>query len=114
MKRYRLTGNYGTFEITRVVEAENEDEAFCETGIMSDLVDIGWEIVSAPDGEEWEIEEVPIGERTWWEPTHISVNDGSGIRVLGTYVIDGQAFVQCENECGDRWDDPADQWEEVT
>lgn len=57
MPRYKLTGNYGTFEVSKIVEAADEVEALCETGIMSTLVDAGWHMTT-PDGEEWEIEEV--------------------------------------------------------
>jgi hypothetical protein len=56
--RYRLTGNYGTFVITKVVDVADEDEAFMETGIMSDLVAVGWEFVETPDGEDWDIEPI--------------------------------------------------------
>jgi hypothetical protein len=49
--KYRLTGNYGTFTITRVVDVEDADKA-------ADLIDAGWSVVSSPDGEEWEIEEL--------------------------------------------------------
>lgn len=55
MPHYRLTGNYGTFEISRVVEAANFDEAYEQTGIMDVLADAGWTIESSPDGEEWSI-----------------------------------------------------------
>jgi hypothetical protein len=57
MPRFRLTGNYGTFVITRVVDVTDEDEAFTETGIMSTLEDAGWTFTEAPDGESWDIEE---------------------------------------------------------
>jgi hypothetical protein len=56
MNQYQLTGNYGTFEITKIVEAEDEDEAFQQTGIMSDLEDAGWDFTEGPDGEQWEVE----------------------------------------------------------
>lgn len=58
MRRYRLTGNYGTFTITKVVAALDEDAAYRQTGIMFDLQELGWEIVDEVDGEEWEIEEL--------------------------------------------------------
>lgn len=58
MTLYRLTGNYGTFEISKTVEAVDGDEAFNQTGIMQDLIAAGWTITSQPDGEEWEIEVV--------------------------------------------------------
>lgn len=57
MPKFKLTGNYGTFEVTRVVEAEDEDEAWCETGISDALRADGWD-VSNVDGEDWEIEEI--------------------------------------------------------
>lgn len=68
---YKITGNYGTFEITKVVrlevvngspyDMEEEDweaEAYTHTGIMADLEDAGWTFTEAPDGEDWEIERV--------------------------------------------------------
>jgi hypothetical protein len=57
--KFKLTGNYGTFEITKIVEAEDEDEAWEHTGIMIDLMAAGWDVVDAPEGEEWDIEEWP-------------------------------------------------------
>lgn len=69
--RFRLTGNYGTFEITRVVEADDEDDAYCETGITSTLEAAGW-TVSAVDGEDWEVEllddEDPAAVEHEWVP----------------------------------------------
>jgi hypothetical protein len=56
--KYRLTGNYGTFTITKVVEAENEQAAYWQTGIMETLTGAGWSVLDGPDGESWEIEEV--------------------------------------------------------
>lgn len=56
--RFRLTGNYGTFVISRVVEAVDEEHAFHDAGIAADLRDAGWRFESMPDGEEWTIEEV--------------------------------------------------------
>lgn len=58
MKQYRIWSDYGTFEITKLVEAEDEDEAWQETGIMADLIDAGWTIVSSPEGEEHDVQEV--------------------------------------------------------
>lgn len=55
MPHYRLTGNYGTFAVSRVVIATNEDGAWMQTGIMGSLIDAGWHVDSYPDGEEWEI-----------------------------------------------------------
>lgn len=60
MKHYRLDGNYGTFAITRTVLAVDEQAAFEQTGIMATLVDAGWEVAEAPDGEEWEITEIEM------------------------------------------------------
>jgi len=62
MKHYRLDGNYGTFAITRTVLAVDEQAAFEQTGIMATLVDAGWEVAEAPEGEEWEIAEIPMPE----------------------------------------------------
>jgi hypothetical protein len=53
--RFRLTGNYGTFVITKVVDVKNADEAHALTGIMTDLQEAGWTITDWPDGEEWDI-----------------------------------------------------------
>lgn len=68
MSRYRLTGNYGTFEITRIVELDSHDEAYALTGIVADLVAVGWHFTEAPEGEEWEIE-VFNEQRGEWEPS---------------------------------------------
>lgn len=57
MRRFKLTGYYGTFEITKVVEARDEDHAYEMTGIATDLAHAGWK-VSDVDGEEWEIVEI--------------------------------------------------------
>lgn len=59
MKCWRVTGNYGTFEITRVVEADTEDGAMAAVGIVGTLEFEGWTFTEGPDGEEWTIEEVP-------------------------------------------------------
>ena len=58
MRHYRITGNYGTFEISRVVEAENEVDAWGQSGIMYDLEIAGWTFTSRPEGESWEIVEL--------------------------------------------------------
>jgi hypothetical protein len=68
---YRITGNYGTFEITKVVrlevangqaldmeEEDWEEEAWSRGGIMEDLKVAGWTFTQAPKGEDWEIERV--------------------------------------------------------
>lgn len=57
--RFKLTGDYGTFTIVKTVEADDEDEAWEHTGIMIDLMAAGWDVVDAPEGEDWEIEELP-------------------------------------------------------
>lgn len=54
--RWRLTGNYGSFEIQREIHARCYDEARERTGVMVDLEKVGWTFTSSPDGEEWEIE----------------------------------------------------------
>ncbi len=59
MARWQLTGNYGTFMLGKEIEADSYEEAYEETGIMLDLEDAGWDILSAPEGEEWEVE--PLG-----------------------------------------------------
>ena len=58
MAQYRIWSDYGTFEITKLVEAENEDEAWEHTGIMRDLMEAGWTVVDAPEGEEHDVQEV--------------------------------------------------------
>lgn len=57
MPTYRLTGDYGTFEIEREVEVESAKEAYAMTGICQTLEDEGWTIVTWPDGESWMIEQ---------------------------------------------------------
>jgi hypothetical protein len=57
-RRWRLTGNYGTFVIQRVVEAADEDAAFMLTGIGTTLTAAGWTMVEPPEGEEWDITEI--------------------------------------------------------
>jgi hypothetical protein len=56
VNRYRLTGHYGTFEIQRIVERADYDDAWAETGIMPALQAEGWEFTAEPDGEDWTIE----------------------------------------------------------
>jgi len=58
MNRYKVTSNYGTFEITKIVLAESEEDAYDQTGIMVDLIMAGWHVNSYPDGEEHEIKEI--------------------------------------------------------
>ena len=64
MARYKLTGNYGTFEVSREVEAEDDFAAFAETGIMSVLQAAGWSI-DGPEGEEWTVEVFEPVTGTW-------------------------------------------------
>ena len=56
MNRYRITSNYGTFEITREVLATDEDEAWTHTGVMADLEAAGWTFTESPDGEDHEVD----------------------------------------------------------
>ena len=63
MKTWELIGDYGTFVISRTVQAADEADAWAQTGIMVDLIAVGWEVVSAPDGEEWTLVEVDEGRR---------------------------------------------------
>ena len=58
----KITGNYGTFEVSKVVTIVSPtdmttqdiiDEAYPHTGIMLDLERGGWTVTS-PDGEDWE------------------------------------------------------------
>lgn len=58
MPRYRLNGNYGTFAITKVIEARDRGDAELECGIVVDLVEAGWSFIGPVEGEEWVIEEV--------------------------------------------------------
>jgi|CXWL01.1.fsa_nt_gi hypothetical protein len=62
MNRYRLTGEYGTFTVTKEIKAVDYDEAYAETGIMMDLEDLGWSFADLPEGEAWLIEELQNGE----------------------------------------------------
>ena len=55
MCKYRVTGNYGTFQVSRVVEADSCDGAFAQTGIATTLEAAGW-TVDGPEGESWVIE----------------------------------------------------------
>ncbi len=64
---YKITGNYGTFEITKNVrvtgtwdwdEDDWEGEAWQQGGLMAALEADGWTFTQAPNGEEWEIERV--------------------------------------------------------
>lgn len=62
MNQYRLTGDYGTFEIQRTVEAASPADAHSMSGIMLDLMEVGWTVLSSPDGECWTVEELVDGE----------------------------------------------------
>ena len=62
---YKLTGNYGTYVIEKVVtvvgssdweEWDWDDEAWSHTGIMFSLKD--WTFIEEPNGEDWEVERV--------------------------------------------------------
>jgi len=55
VSRFLITGSYGTFEVSKIVEASSEDHVWAETGILSDLERAGWS-VSDVDGEDWSIE----------------------------------------------------------
>lgn len=56
MNTYRLTGNYGTFEIRKIIELPSHEDAYAQTGIVVDLIAAGWTILESPEGEEWTIE----------------------------------------------------------
>ena len=56
-KRYQIVSNYGTFEISKIVTADSENEAWAEAGIMADLMNAGWNCNAAPDGEEHTVTE---------------------------------------------------------
>ncbi len=58
MKRYKIISNYGTFEVSRIVTARDEHDAWLETGIKVDLQNAGWD-VTTPEGEEHTIIELP-------------------------------------------------------
>lgn len=67
VREYLLTGNYGTFEVTKLVEivgandweeVDWQDAVWSQTGIMTDLEEEGWEFDNAPDGEDWEVQRV--------------------------------------------------------
>jgi len=58
MPSYQIVSDYGTFEISKVVEAESFDEAFNETGIMLDLIAAGWKVEESPDGESHTVTEI--------------------------------------------------------
>jgi hypothetical protein len=67
--RYRLVGNYGTFEVHKTVECVSVEDAFTETGIMATLTDAGWKCDDGPDGEEWTIYR-QVGVEQWEEVTY--------------------------------------------
>jgi hypothetical protein len=58
MPRYEIFSDYGTFEISKTVDANTFDEAFEHTGIMLDLIAAGWKIEQSPDGEEHTVTEI--------------------------------------------------------
>lgn len=62
MYRFRLTGNYLTFEIQREVAAECALDAYAETGIDATLEEAGWTLTAWPGGEWWTVE-VNVGGR---------------------------------------------------
>ena len=57
-KQYKITSNYGTFIIRKTVTADSLDEAWAETGIMTDLQAAGWECASSPEGETHFVDEI--------------------------------------------------------
>jgi len=65
-REYLLVGNYGTFEVSKVLivqgeigwdEDDYEDHVWCETGIRTTLEEDGWE-VEGPTGEEWQVDQL--------------------------------------------------------
>ena len=58
-RTWELIGDYGTFVISKKVQAASEEDAWAQTGIMADLIAIGWEVVLGPDDEEWTLVKVP-------------------------------------------------------
>ena len=56
--RFKIVSDYGTFEVSKEVEAEDEEDAWLETGILIDLQNAGWR-VTTPEGEEHSIIELP-------------------------------------------------------
>lgn len=73
--KVKIVSNYGTFEVSRVVEIEVdtegltaeeradeiEDAAYEETGIMSILIAAGYTVEESPEGEDHEIIEITTG-----------------------------------------------------
>ena len=57
MPKYHITGEYGTFTVSKVVDAPNRDMAFMFTGIYETLERAGWEIDEFDDAE-WDITEI--------------------------------------------------------
>lgn len=47
---------------------------------------------------------------TTWEPTHVSVLDGSPARLIGVH---GHGHIRLDNEDGYRWSDPESAWEPI-
>ena len=56
---WKISSNYGTFEIHRTVDAPNRDAALEECGIMQTLMEAGWLFDGNIDGEEHEAELLP-------------------------------------------------------
>ena len=57
MARYSLTGNYGSFTVSRIIEAIDDDDAFMQTGIYTTLEAAGWQVVDHDDAE-WDITKI--------------------------------------------------------
>lgn len=65
LKRFEIVSSYGTFEISKIVEAEDARDASSHAGIMLDLEAAGWTFSESPDGESHEIFELHAdGSRT--------------------------------------------------
>lgn len=51
LRKYRLKGDYGTFNLERVVEVANAEDAWAETGVYTTLEAAGWKVVDMEDAE---------------------------------------------------------------
>jgi len=71
---WKISSNYGTFEIHRTVDAPNRDAALEECGIMNTLNDAGWLFDGNIDGEEHTAELLPtvtVSPECWATLRHI-------------------------------------------
>jgi len=49
---WKITSDYGTFSMWKIVEASDRETALEQCGIMQDMTAQGWRFDESPDGEE--------------------------------------------------------------